>query len=307
MTDVLAAIVPVFAVIALGALLRRRHWVADGFWTPAEAITFNVLFPALLFTSTARADLGGAEVLPMWAAIFVGFVAVAALAVPVGRMLGLGHPAQASVVQGAVRGNAYVGFAVAYASFGDAGLSLMGVAVILVAPLINAIGVVAHIVLVPGADGAKKGVGTMAVEVAKNPLVLACVLGGALNASGLGLPPLVEPFLDILARAALPLGLLAVGAGLDLHAARRAWSAVGGAAAMKLILLPAAVWTLCAALNVDVASMQAAMIWAAAPVSGTSYVVSRRMGGDAPLMAGIITATTLAGAATLPVWIALIS
>lgn len=307
MTDVLAAIVPVFAVIALGALLRRRCWVADGFWAPAEAITFNVLFPALLFTSTARADLGGSDVLPMWTAIFAGFVAIAALAVPVGRMLGLGRPAQASVVQGAVRGNAYVGFAVAYASFGDAGLSLMGVAVILVAPLINVIGVIAHIVLVPDAGGTKKGVGAMAVEVAKNPLVIACVLGGALNAAGIGLPPLVEPFLDILARAALPLGLLAVGAGLDLDAARRAWGAIGGTAAMKLMLLPAAVWGLCALLNVDAASMQAAMIWAAAPVSGTSYVVSRRMGGDAPLMAGIITMTTVASVATLPVWIALIS
>jgi malonate transporter len=54
-----------------------------------------------------------------------------------------------------------------------------------------------------------------------NPLILACLIGIGLNVSGIGLPWGSAAVLEILARAALPLGLLAVGAGLRLDALRQ--------------------------------------------------------------------------------------
>ena len=47
-----------------------------------------------------------------------------------------------------------------------------------------------------------------------------------------------------------------------------------------------------------------AVLYNGLPTSASSYVLARQMGGDGKLMAGIITATTLAAALTLPVLVA---
>jgi hypothetical protein len=106
---VLAALFPVFALIGIGYVLKRRRLIADGFWAPAEALTFYLFFPALLVTSTARARFDGKEVAALWAALAIGLVAVAFLAALLRAPLKLDRATLASVIQGAVRVNAYVG------------------------------------------------------------------------------------------------------------------------------------------------------------------------------------------------------
>ena len=56
----------------------------------------------------------------------------------------------------------------------------------------------------------------MVVGVAKNPLVIACAIGLSLNLSGIVLPGQIVDPLDLISRAALAVGLLTVGASLDL-------------------------------------------------------------------------------------------
>ena len=48
------------------------------------------------------------------------------------------------------------------------------------------------------------------------------------------------------------------------------------------------------------------VMYASLPGSATSYVMARQMGGNATLMAGIITATTIAAMAALPAWVHLV-
>ena len=43
-----------------------------------------------------------------------------------------------------------------------------------------------------------------------------------------------------------------------------------------------------------------AMLYASLPGSASAYVMARQMGGDADIMAGVITATTIAAAVTMP-------
>jgi len=228
------------------------------------------------------------------------------LAVPLRGPLNLDRPALASVVQGTVRVNAYVGFAASFAVMGDDGLSLMAAAMVVVAPLINVIGVVAHLGVIPQGT-ASRGWRWALRPIVTNPIVIAIALGFALNVSGLGLPPLLGPLLEALGRIALPLGLIAVGAGLDFAAARRAVAAVAVSGALKLVGLPLIVLGLCAVLRVSGLAAIVAVLCAALPGSATSYVVSRQMGGDAPLMAGIIAATTLGAVVSLPLWLAVMS
>ena len=98
----------------------------------------------------------------------------------------------------------------------------------------------------------------------------------------------------------MPVGLLAVGAGLSLAAARRAWPQIGATCAAKLVAVPSVTLVLCLALGVEALAAVAAVLYNANPTAASSYVLAREMGGDAQLMAGIITATTLAASVTIP-------
>ena len=106
--------------------------------------------------------------------------------------------------------------------------------------------------------------------------------------------------LEILSRAALPIALLATGAGLDFKSVSAAKGPIFASCVIKLLILPALAAAIASALGVTGAPLTVVAICGALPVAASSYVLSRQLGGDTPLMAGIITASTIASAVTIP-------
>lgn len=305
MAGMLSSLAPVFALIALGYLLKARAVFGAAFWEGAERLTFYFLFPALLVVSIGGADVKGLAMLPMAAALAAATLIVAGVLVWLRPQLagrGLDGAQFASVLQGAIRPNTYVAIAVLVAFYGKAGLPLAAVAIVAVIPLVNFLGIVTHLRWArrPSGTTAAPGWGEAVVPALKNPIIVACLVGAALNLLGIGVPPVVGPILEIVGRAALPMGLMAVGAGLDLAAARDARVTVAVTTALKLVVMPVAVVVTCWVFGVDGVTRSAAILFAAMPVSATAYVVSTQMGGDSRLMAGVVAATTIAAAITLP-------
>lgn len=303
MSDIVLALVPVFLMIALGYGIRRSRFLDDGFWGPADRITFYVFFPALLFHNLATADLAGLAIAEAVGALVAAILVVTAIVLALRRRLPLDGPAFTSLLQGSIRPNTYVGLATAFALFGNTGVSLAAIGVAAFVPLVNVISATA---LARYAAHTAPNWRATALLVARNPLILACLGGIAMNATGTALPPVLGPVLEILGRAALPLGLISVGAGLELAALRRTGLPVLMASGLKLLLLPALAALGLMLLNVDGTVAVVALMFAALPTSVTSYVMARQLGGDATLMAGIITAETLFSVATLPAWLILI-
>ena len=87
------------------------------------------------------------------------------------------------------------------------------------------------------------------------------------------------------------------------YALSRPWL-IGGVSAVKLVVLPILMWTLCRALGGDATALGIALICGSAPGAAASYVLARQMGGDARLMAGIVAFTTAASLITIPVLLA---
>jgi predicted permease len=77
---------------------------------------------------------------------------------------------------------------------------------------------------------------------------------------------------------------------------------VAVAAALKLAVLPVLTLIFAHALGADALARNIAVL--VASVSASAYVMAREMGGDPVLMAGAITATTLAALATMPLVLA---
>lgn len=306
MIAIFEGLTPVFAVILLGYVFKRRRIVPDAFWQPAEQTTFYVLFPALLVANAAKADLAELTVGPMLLAMAAAVGILVAVCYAVRRPMALDGPAFSSLIQSAVRPNAYVAIGAAFGLFGSAGLTLVSLAVAVNVPLVNVIAVLALVRYGAGPGARPVRWRDTIGPVVRNPLIVACLIGLALNLAGIGLPPLIGPTLEILGHAALPIGLLAVGAGLDPAAVRAAGRTVATAAALKLVALPLVTLAACLALGVGGAARGVAVLYAAVPVSASAYVMARQMGGDAAIMAGTITATTIAAALTMPLILSLV-
>ena len=302
MTQILSALAPVFVLILLGYLLKSRRLVSAAFWPPAEKLTYYLFFPALLVFNTSQANLEGLRIGPMAAVLIGGVGSIALLVLALRPRMDLDGAAFTSVFQGSFRPNTYVAIAAAFALFDQAGLTLIAVCIVVLVPTVNLFSVIAMVRYATPGGGAPGWPGTLAA-VATNPLILACLLGALINVSGYGLPPVAGPLLDILGRAALPIGLIAVGAGLDIPAARAAGRIVAATAVIKLAALPLATIALCRLAGIEGLTATVLVMYAAVPGSPSSYVLARQMGGDAELMAGIITATTLAAMAAMPLWV----
>jgi len=301
MLPIVTAIVPVFLLIFLGTALRRRGFPGDGFWAPAERLSYVLLFPALIVETLATAELGGLRVLPMAVALMVTLLAVAALMVACRPLLRVDGPGLTSLIQGATRMNGFICLAVAAALWGSAGMTLAAIAIAVIVPTVNVTSVMA---LAHYGSMRRPGVRGILGSLARNPLIIAVLLGGALNATGLGLPPVIAPIADILGNAALPIGLLSVGAALDLGAARRQAPIIAQNAVLKLIGVPALGAAILWAFNVEGITAGVAVLFLASPTAVSGYILARQHGGDAPLMAGIVTAQTTASLVTLPMVLA---
>jgi malonate transporter and related proteins len=301
-TAIVLAVAPIFALIGLGWALRRWLWPAPEFWASIEVLTYYVFFPALLVTTLAQARLTWG-VLPFLAVPLAATLAMGTATALIRPLLKLDGPAYTSMFQGTVRFNTYVGLAAASALFGAEGIALLALAI---AVMIFPVNILTIAVLARHAKASPPGLTGTLIEIARNPIILSSAIGLALGALDLPPPPVIGPVLDILAKAALPLGLVAVGAGLNFGTVAARGAAIATSALLKLVAAPLVALAGAHAIGLEALALAIAVLYMALPPAPTSYILARRLGGDAELIAAIITVHTLLAALTIPLFMAMV-
>jgi malonate transporter len=302
---VISALLPVFLVIMLGYYLRRRALLDASAWRGLENLCYFVLFPVLLVKTLAVAAIGSAEIARFSSALLFAIVVMSALlllAYPVlHRYFGVSPAAFTSLVQGATRWHGFIALSIVCLLLGDAGVAYMAVTMAVIIPPLNIINV---IVLAHYGD-AEGNLPQVFRKLLKNPFIIACAVGSFLNISGLGLTPLLYNVADIIGSGALGIGLLTVGAGIHLSGIRDHRGLVVFGALLRLVGMPALMFTGCLLFGVEGLPRTVAMLAAAVPTAAASFVLARQMGGDAPLMANLITLQVIGAVVTLPlvIWL----
>lgn len=293
----LLALAPIALLIALGAWLNHSRFLADSFWAQAERLGYYVLLPALFLHGLATASLDNVPVKGMALVLVLSTCAVTVALVASRPLLKGSDAAFTSAFQGGIRFNNYVGVSIVAGLFGAQGIALAAVANAAIVPTVN---ILCVLVFARYGTGAKMTAGKVARQLALNPLVLACFGGIALQVLGLGLPVVIEPVLKALGQASLPLGLLCVGAVLELGSVRSWVRPVAYSSLAKFVVMPLATVGACHVFGLDGKAAIAAVLFQALPTASSSYIMARQLGGDAPLMAGIVASQTLLAALTLP-------
>lgn len=298
--ELLLALWPLFALIVAGYYLRRWAFPSEAFWPGAERLNYFMLFPALLFSSLAKAPLDN-PALPRLALAVMLALGIAWLVLLVVRRL-RGWPAGrfGAFSQGILRFNTYLGLAAVGSLFGQPGLTLAALMLALMVPTVNVLSV--------WSLTAERGVSarSLLLPILKNPLILACLGGALVNLSGLGLPGGSDRLLSLLAAASLPLGLLCVGAALKPEQLSGEIPALLGNSLLRLLAMPMLAWAVAYGLQLPTMESTVLVLFFALPTAPTAYVLTRQLGGDSHLMAGIITLQTLLAAASLPLLLLLV-
>ncbi len=300
MTDLLLALWPLFALILGGYALRRGDFPGEAFWPGAERLNYFVLFPALLFSSLASAPLDNPALPRLALAVLLGLGIAWVLLLLGKRLRGWKAGRFGALSQGVLRFNTYLGLAAVGSLFGPPGLTLAALMLALMVPAVNLMSV--------WALTAERGVSARALllPTVRNPLILACLAGILVNLLGLGLPGGSDRLLGLLASASLPLGLLCVGAALRPQELRGEVPTLGWNCLVRLLGMPLLAYTVAWALQLPVLESSVLILFFALPTAPTAYVLTRQLGGDSHLMAGIITLQTLLAAASLTLILALL-
>ncbi len=307
MALVVAALLPVFLLIVLGFLLKHSLLRLETQWHGLERLTYYVLFPVLLVQTLVKADLATVPVAGVGGALLLSALLMSLLCLALRPLLArcaVDGPAFTSIFQGATRWQTYVALSVCGNLYGDTGLALASVAMVAIIPLVNVFSVA---VLAHYASSERQSVRAVAMTVVRNPLIWACGIGLVLNVLHLPLPRIWHEVADALGRSSLAIGLLVTGAGLQLAGMFRPSLAASVAVFLKLILMPVLAIALALWFGVAGSSLAIVAACAAVPTSASAYVLARQMGGDAPLLAQIITLQTILAAITMPIAIALVA
>ncbi|MEY9494889.1 malonate transporter [Bradyrhizobium elkanii] len=304
MAVVIAALLPVFLLIVLGFVLKRTLMPLDTQWHGLERLTYYVLFPVLLVQTLVKADLTKVPVAGVGGALLLAALVMSLFCLALrGPLAGAGvdGPAFTSIFQGATRWQTYVALSVSRNLYGSTGLALASVAMVAIIPLVNVFSVA---VLAKYASSEKRSTGVIVTTVVRNPLIWACVIGLVINVAHVPLPQIWHDVADALGGSSLAIGLLVTGAGLHLEGIFRPSLAASIALVLKLVLMPVLTVALAVGFGVTGSNLAIVAACAAVPTSPSAYVLARQMGGDAPLLAQIITLQTILAAITMPIVIA---
>jgi malonate transporter len=301
MTAIFVALLPVFIVILVGAALKRFQVIGEAQWLGLDQLCYFVLFPAIIFKEIAAADFAGVPVFAMAAGMMLAVSIMIGMLVlfhrPVMAMLNIDGPQFTSLVQGAARWHTFIVFAIVPLQFGSGALPLAAVGAAAMTPLLN---VLCVFVMVRFARDARISASHLVLSILRNPFVISSLGGVAWQLSGFALPAMALQVLDMIGRGALGLALLTVGAGLKLGEAVSKWPPVAAAAVLKLLVMPLLMGGILTGLGVSGVPLAVALICAAVPTGAGSYVLARQMGGDAPMVANMLTFQVVASVLTIP-------
>jgi malonate transporter and related proteins len=298
------SIVPIFALVLLGVALRRARFIEQGLWRGLENLGYFVLFPALLFITLYRADFAGLEVGNVAATVLVALCGFGLLVLALWPMLHarrLSASSFTTVFQTATRWNAFIALAVADKLFGAEGLALVALVMALIIIPINVMNV--GVLLWFGSNS--RSFSEFALKLLTNPLIAACVAGLAMRHLPFGIYPPLEEAVDLLARAALGMGLLMVGAGLTVSDALRPSAMALLPVGLKLLVFPVLIVIAGLAFGLRGETLVLIALCGAVPTAMNGYLLARQLGGDAQLYAAVTTLQTMASFFTLPLVLAI--
>ncbi len=293
-SSVIAALLPVVLIILLGAMLRQRVFLPAGFFAGLNKLAFWVGLPCMLYVEIAAAPPAGGDAMRIALTLMGASLGVLLPALALARLLRLPAASVRVCAQGAFRGNlAYVGLPVVFYALTNhpAARATATLALAPTIPFFNLMCVA--ILLRPGQGSVLRRFLRVAGEIARNPLIVACLAGVAAMQTNFHLPTPLQRTVEGLGRLGLPAALLALGATLSWRQVRGHGGVATAIALLKVAGAPLLGWLIARACGLRGEMLTVCLLFLATPTAVASYVMADQMDADRELAAAIIVVSTL--------------
>ncbi|PCH92468.1 MAG: hypothetical protein COB84_10595 [Rhodobacteraceae bacterium] len=300
------SILPVALTMIVGYLICATKLVPKSQWAGIEALSFRLLIPVVLIVTITRSELSldkfGLFALALILALCLAGVGLLLLrwALPQAR---LPDPKFTTLFQTTTRWNAFIALAVAELFIGTQGITLIAVAMAVLIPFINLVNI--SILSLYGTSQAT--LRTVLLTVLKNPLVQGSLIGLALNFAKVPIPAALLQAMELIGRSAFGIGLLVVGAGINIARLTKKSPAIWFGTIMRLLILPMIFLAIATSFNLTPLQTLSGIFVLSVPAASNGYIVAKQMGGDADLYADILTWQTVLCLMTLPLWAVMLS
>ena len=299
---------PVFLLIILGNFLRRIKVPDVSFWEINDKLCYWVLIPALLFHYISQINLSSEMLYSYSVIIYVGFFIAILTVLILGKLLGYPPERWTSILQGAVRQNAFIALAITGSLFGDEGLKIASIFMLIYVPSINII-IVTTMVMNFGQskkNASKNEFITVFIELSKNPFILAMIAGLIFSITQSEKLKVIIDTSGLLGSAALPIMLLTIGAKIKVRDLALTITPIIISNFLKLLALPLIAFFVANYLGLSEIEVVVAVIFAAVPTAVSSHTLARQFGADDQLMTSIITTQVILSFITIPILLAFI-
>lgn len=302
---VINTLCPIIILVGLGAFLRHRKFLTDGFFRELNRLIFWVALPCLLIVKIMHSRLdsgwGGMVLVLMLSTLIIGMIAWFG-----SSFWGIGVRSRGAFTQSVFRSNnAYVGIPVIQLAVmhlpNEA--ELMSLAMVTLAPCLILYNVLAVVVLMPDKLAAAGGdiarisfwghLRRVFIGIVKNPLIIGCVIGVVLMLLQVRFPISIDKTLEHIGNLSTPGALLALGGSLTLERLRNSVRQAHVAACLKLLVCPLIGLALSYVFGLTEAGRFIALIFLACPSAVASYVMAAEMNGDSALAGSAVALTTL--------------
>lgn len=303
----LNATVPVFMVMIIGHLLKRKNIVDSHFASVADKLVFKVCLPCLVFLDLADVDIRGNFDISYVAFCFCATLISILLTWFFSRRFLQDRESVGAFVQGAYRSSAAIlGIAFIQNVYGTSGMAPLMIAGSV--PLYNMFAVIILTLEAPGgaASDSRSRIRAACVGILRNPIILGIAAGLLASLIRLPIPPMAHKTIHNLAVIASPLALLSIGASFEGRKALGKLKATAAASFLKLAGWAALFLPLAILLGFRDQKLIAILIMLASPCTPTAYIMAKNMDGDGVLASSIVVATTFLSSLTLTFWIFLL-
>jgi predicted permease len=306
---ILNVTIPFFALVLCGYLAARGRRLPLAAVGPLNSFVLYFALPALLFRFVANSPFRQIANGPIFTAYGLSGLLVFALCAFLLRRFNRDD----------WRNTAFGALAASWANWGYMGFALIpailgekAIGVLVSAGIADLVLIVSLSLALASREGRGGDHWTTAVKgalqgIGRNPLIWAIVAGLFASAFDIRLPFAIDEFLRLLATAAGPVALFAIGLSLYTPGPTRIAPITLLLVLIKLALHPLLAWTVARwLLRLDEAAAATLMLMAALPAAGTAFLFAERQQADAERIAAVIMVSTAVAFGSFSLFAALV-
>ncbi|MDP0488488.1 MAG: AEC family transporter [Fusobacterium sp. JB020] len=299
----LNVVFPIFFMMSVGYLIRKLNMVDEHSLTIMNKLVFRVFMSILLFVNVSKMDVEAlidiknlTLILLVWGVIISTTIFYFLLyrktvsdisKVPV-------------MIQGSYRANLIIfGIPKATSLYGVNGAGIISIAITGIIPLFN----ILAILILEGYANKNASKKKLFIAILKNPLIIACFLGIIFVVSGIKIPNLILSPLVSMGKVATPLAFIILGATLRFSSLIKNLKFIFVTTFMKLIFLPFIAIVIGIKMGFVNEHLLAILGATGAPISISSFIMVKEIGGDENLAAELIVSSSVIAILTLFIWI----